>query len=310
MELIKHVVDKGFSVLYVDCDVLIFKNPFPYFTKYPGYSILAQRDVELCAGFMYLRPFNNTIRFLNLVVRNIYSTGRTDQDVIIDLLPTFSIKYALLPSSRFASGEVFFNKYQYYWDRRKDELYIFHNNYVVGKQYKELRMREMHMYLMDVDGEYSDPTRKYLTFEVANSEMLETILKTMVRLANALNRTLVLPPTRCNNPEIRRVWCNMCSMQSIYCYNSVLEGAKNGFRESVFFTNANVPAALKYEESHNPIHRFDSQCIPNSRFTSTFPAKRDNHNSFMCHSCNHYRYHCLSQFGFTQNVRVLKYYSV
>lgn len=310
MELVKHVIERGINVLYVDCDVTIFKNPFPYFKKYPGYSILAQRDLDLCAGFMYLRCYNDTMRFLNLVSRKLFTTNIPDQDIINSLLPSSSLKYALLPQDRFASGFVFFERYQYYWDRGEDELYIFHNNYVIGKRNKELRMREMHMYMLDVDGEYSDPERKYLTFEVADNGMLEKVLKKMVRMANALNRTLVLPPTRCNNANSQREWCNICSMQPRTCFHSVLEQAKNGYRESVFFTNAKVPAALKYEESHNPIYRFDSHCIPYSHFTSTFPAKRNNSNYFVCHSCGLFRFRCQSRFGSQQNALVLKYYSV
>ena len=169
LELVKHVLENGFNVLYADCDVTIFKNPFPFFKKYPGYSIVAQQDETICAGFMYLRPFRNTLDFLNLVSQKLLTTDAHDQDIIVSLLPMFPLKYALLPQNRFPSGGVFFDQYQYYWDRREDELYIFHNNYVIGKRNKELRMREMHLYVVDVDGEYSDPTRKYLTFEVATT---------------------------------------------------------------------------------------------------------------------------------------------
>lgn len=205
---------------------------------------------------------------------------------------------------------MFFSQYQYYWDREDDDMYIFHNNWVVGKRNKELRMREMHMYMLDVDGEYSDSTRKYLTYEVADSDALQDDLMKMVKMANALNRTLVLPPTRCKNHESRRVWCNMCTMQPKTCFLSVLVKVKNGYRESVFFTNAKVPDELKEEDSHNPIHRFDSNCIPDLLHNSNFPANQKHNNHFLCHSCQNNTSLCQAQFGYKQKVRVLKFYSV
>ena len=83
-----------------------------------------------------------------------------DQTAINEALKETKTPAFQLPKSLFPTGYDFFIKYQYYWDRREDELYIFHNNYVIGKRNKELRMREMHLYVVDVDGEYSDPTRK------------------------------------------------------------------------------------------------------------------------------------------------------
>ena len=310
LELVKHVLENGFNVLYADCDVTIFKNPFPFFKKYPGYSIVAQQDETICAGFMYLRPFRNTLDFLNLVSQKLLTTDAHDQDIIVSLLPMFPLKYALLPQNRFPSGGVFFDQYQYYWDRREDELYIFHNTYVIGKRNKELRMREMHLYVVDVDGEYSDPTRKYLTFEVADNSNLEAVLMKMVQMANVLNRTLVLPPTRCADFTARWVWCNMCSMQPLQCYRSVLDLANNGYRESVFFTNAKVPKDLKYEDAHNAIHRFDSRCNPAYAYRSTFPAHRQHRNPTVCHACRGSTSYCETRFGYRQKERVLKFYSV
>lgn len=310
LELVKHVLENGFNVLYVDCDVTIFKNPFPFFKKYPDYSVVAQQDETICAGFMYLRPYRNTLDFLNLVSQRLLTTNAHDQDIIVSLLPVFPLKYALLPQDRFPSGGVFFNQYQYYWDRHEDELYIFHNNYVIGKRNKELRMREMHLYVVDIDGEYSDPTRKYLTFEVADSNDLANTLMRMVEMANDLNRTLVLPPTRCKDFTTRWVWCNMCAMEPFHCHRSVLEQANNGYRESVFFTNPKVPATLKYQDAHNPIHRFDSQCNSAYAYHSTFPAHRRHRNPTICHTCKRSMAYCETQFGRRQKKRVLKFYSI
>ena len=45
-----------------------------------------------------------------------------------------------------------------------DTFFIFHNNYVRGKFGKELRFKEMKLYALDVNREYSG-VRAYLTVE-------------------------------------------------------------------------------------------------------------------------------------------------
>ena len=44
---------------------------------------------------------------------------------------------------------------------------MFHNNWVRGEYQKELRLKEMKMYALDVDREYSG-VRQYLTVEMMN----------------------------------------------------------------------------------------------------------------------------------------------
>lgn len=46
-------------------------------------------------------------------------------------------------------------------------FFMFHNNFVRGRFGKELRFKEMKMYNLNVDGEYSG-MRKYLTVEMMN----------------------------------------------------------------------------------------------------------------------------------------------
>ena len=52
--------------------------------------------------------------------------------------------------------------------RVDNDFYIFHNNYVRGHFGKDARFKEMRMYLLDVNSEYSGD-RKYLTVEHVNT---------------------------------------------------------------------------------------------------------------------------------------------
>ena len=197
---------------------------------------------------------------------------------------------------------------------------MFHNNYVRESSNKQLRLKEMGFFVHDIHGAYSDPAARYLTFELVHEgrphthgsrvENLAAELAAIVRVANRLDRTLVLPPTRCADFTARWVWCNMCSMQPLQCYRSVLDLANNGYRESVFFTNAKVPKDLKYEDAHNAIHRFDSRCNPAYAYRSTFPAHRQHRNPTVCHACRGSTSYCETRFGYRQKERVLKFYSV
>ena len=94
-----------YTVLYIDSDVLLFKDPFPALHQYDGYDLAAQRDETLCAGFMYLRP---TVRAYNMIVSSIqrmYTANIMDQDAINDYIHYYRhINYTLLPTDQFMSG--------------------------------------------------------------------------------------------------------------------------------------------------------------------------------------------------------------
>lgn len=86
-----------------------------------------------------------------------------------------SLRWVLLPQDTFSSGSVFFQKHQFYWDAigRRDEgnrlvdanQVIMHNNYVIGYTNKIYRLKEMKMYPLDVNGEYSSETARYLVLD-------------------------------------------------------------------------------------------------------------------------------------------------
>ena len=53
-------INLNVRILYVDSDVILLKDPFYYLNSFTGYDILAQRDGNLCSGFMYMYPTKNT----------------------------------------------------------------------------------------------------------------------------------------------------------------------------------------------------------------------------------------------------------
>ena len=67
--------------------------------------------------------------------------------------------------------------------------------------------------------------------DVAN---IEEELKRLSVIANALNRSLVLPPIHCTSGKHK--YCNLCTFDSPHCFSSTISSFKQPVKESVFFT--------------------------------------------------------------------------
>ena len=177
LALIKSVLSYGFRVLYMDSDVILLKDPFPYLKNITGYGFAAQKDITVCTGFMYIRPTNQSIAVMSRAYEIVQQPEMDDQIAVNSALQELSMPHLLLPTHVFPSGGDFFSRYQYYWDKSgtgilcaliiDHDYYIFHNNYVRGRFGKELRFKEMKQYTLNVDGEYSG-MRKHLTVERMN----------------------------------------------------------------------------------------------------------------------------------------------
>ena len=76
-----------------------------------------------------------------------------------------SVSLLLLPDHLFSSGAVFFKKHSYYWDNIKETQIMMHDKFIIGMKNKIFRLKEMKLYKLDVNGEYSNPDAKYLTIE-------------------------------------------------------------------------------------------------------------------------------------------------
>lgn len=165
--MLMRALDLNITVLYVDSDIILLKNPFPYLNSIQGYDLIAQKDTTICSGFMYLHPTNITKALINkaaILRPKLENAG--DQKAILTAVREFpTIKTFLLPIELFSSGENFFDTHSYYWDPINTTQIMIHNNYVIGTNNKLFRFKELKMYKLDVNGEYSNPNGKYLTIE-------------------------------------------------------------------------------------------------------------------------------------------------
>lgn len=155
-------------ILYIDSDIVLLKDPFLYLNSIEGYDIIVQKDHHICSGFMYMYPTNKTKKVLRKTLQiRLENKFVEDQTAMITAVKrTPDIRLLFLPLNLFSSGEYFFRRHSYYWDPISKEQIMFHNNFVIGPQSKVYRFKELKMYKLDIDGEYSNPNAKYLTIEL------------------------------------------------------------------------------------------------------------------------------------------------
>ena len=165
--MLLQAINQNVRVLYLDSDVILFRDPFPVLNSYTGYDILAQKDDAICTGFMYLFPTRLTKVILTKTIEIRPKMKNADDQKAFNKVAheVNGTKVLYLPDSQFSSGAVFFKEHSYYWDTINDTQIMMHDNYIVGITNKIYRLKEMKMYTLDVNGEYSNPLARYLTIE-------------------------------------------------------------------------------------------------------------------------------------------------
>ena len=165
--MLKKALEQNIRVLYIDSDIILLKDPFPIINSFDKYDIIAQRDGTICSGFMYLYPTKTTKRVIRraIKIRPLLVKAGDQKAIITAVREIRSVKVLLLPTTQFSSGEVFFKTHSYYWDKISQNQVIIHNNFVIGTNNKLYRFKEMKLYNLDINREYSDPNLSLLTIE-------------------------------------------------------------------------------------------------------------------------------------------------
>ena len=235
LQLISLLLGYQMRILYMDCDIILFKNPWPYLNKFTHQmvDIVAQRDESLNSGFMLLFPTEATKNLMKHAHNYMLMHNELDQESILAVLPRFSsLRLSLLPEDQFANGKIFFSKYQFYWDTLKRQEIMMHNNYIVGSESKLYRLRELLYYNYDTDHYYSSVNRKYLIVD-ASVERVRTplYLRQVAYVAHALNRTFLLPFFPCP-ANFTASKCNLCR-NDVECYESFRKLINGNYRDYV-----------------------------------------------------------------------------
>ena len=137
--------------------------------------------------------------------------------------------------------------------------------------------------------------------------MKKTLLR-LSRVANALNRSLVLPPLPCSKGKWK--YCNVCSFDRVDCFKDIIPSFNNPVKESIFFMNEHVPERLRREDRVNAIVSFEKNCVSQRDYRSSFPAHVGHHHVVKCIRCRSSLEACAIEYGRKRSDFVLKLYSL
>ena len=166
LDIIYTALLNGYNVFYMDSDIALLKNPFPYFYRLKSYDMLVQRDITICSGFMFIYSRKSTIDLFKIDIGN----NKGDQAALIRAYnQKKNVNLNFLPTDTFSSGRVFWSSHSFYWNPIDSKQVMIHNNFVRYREIKDYRFKEMHLYVLDVNKEYSDPNGRYLTIEILPS---------------------------------------------------------------------------------------------------------------------------------------------
>ena len=106
-------------MLYIDSDVILFKNPISDLQSRNGYDMMAQKDGSIaCTGFMYIVSNNRSIELFSLATELVMTKALRNQMAVHEAWKQKPIPRLLLPIESYPSGQDYFNTYQFYWDMR------------------------------------------------------------------------------------------------------------------------------------------------------------------------------------------------
>ena len=137
--------------------------------------------------------------------------------------------------------------------------------------------------------------------------MKKTLLS-LSRVANSLNRSLVLPPLSCSNGKWK--YCNVCSFDRANCFKDIIPSFENPVKESIFFMNEHVPERVRREDRVNAIVSFEKNCVPQTDYRSGFPGHVGHHHVVKCVGCRNSLESCAIEYGRKRSDFVLKLYSL
>ncbi|XP_038044160.1 UDP-D-xylose:L-fucose alpha-1,3-D-xylosyltransferase 1-like [Patiria miniata] len=153
-------LEGGWEVLFTDVDTFWLRDPFPFLRgnfdlamEQDNYRKVKPNDRNYCAGFVYFRPTERTLKFVREWIRYMAEDKKLkpDQVVMNHLIRTKKVprlQVRVLNWDRFPNGKLFFNET---WRRERSDFVVVHNNWIVGHDTKVERFRNLNMWLVDPD---------------------------------------------------------------------------------------------------------------------------------------------------------------
>ena len=257
-KLILDCLRAGYDTLLVDLDIVFMKNPLPVIDKCKDCDLIAQTDPateDLVSGLYLVRHTTGSVKLFTKCIEMMGRCRRGDQIYLNEAVKNLSGSITLerLNPQLFPLGNWFFEigRRMFLGDNPCNECILVHNNYIISLEAKIYRFKEYGMWMVDLDGYYSDKRRKYIKygnpidfslqegFGSNDTTAMEVVsLKAALMIGRILNRTVILPKFHC------RQKCHLGCRFSVRKFESILPVLEL-YRESVFLEHPLVPESTK-----------------------------------------------------------------
>lgn len=160
LEVILHNMKLDSEVLWIDNDIVLFKNCLENVQKYTGTFVMQDDLWSPCTGFFLVRSNDHAIHLIQQCINwlkfRLFNSTVNDQHAFSELYKTYPhVSVTLLPKESYPNGQVYFG------DKTSKDPYMVHCNYVVTTAEKEQRLKDHGMW---------NPTDE--AFHLANKYMI------------------------------------------------------------------------------------------------------------------------------------------
>ena len=250
----------GYNVFITDADIVYFKNPLEHLNCSTCDIEIQSDHVEENSGFYLSRPTEGAILLHQKMMDKANQSNKTSNQKALNralknLKQDNLIQVGHLDKYKFPCGIYYFERFKRMWagDNTCTDCVIVHNNWIMGKQAKVYRFKEHLLWTVDTNGYYSDPNRKYLSYDnpidwgESSRDIEVSTLKRALQIGHVLNRTVVLPAFTCRGcvGGACKTATNKCSLNT-HLRISAFDGKFSGlYREHLFLSNPKVPKSVK-----------------------------------------------------------------
>lgn len=129
------------EVLWIDNDIVLFKNTIDHMRTFPGQFVMQDDLWGPCTGFFLVRSNPTTIRTIEKTItylkERLNYTVLNDQNAFIRVYKSsVGLIVSLLPTNEYPNGEIYFTK------KVQSDAKMVHNNYLQSTAEKVERFKE------------------------------------------------------------------------------------------------------------------------------------------------------------------------
>lgn len=157
--IIKHLLQQGYDVWYMDVDTVVLKNLLPIYVENQSrglFDVMFQTDINMpCTGCMLIFANERAMRFVDAVIQN-QNSEANDQLIVNQLLKINKdlIKFTYLSAFSFPNGLLYFDEdfvkcpEQYrnmkttYVSNEDKVAHFVHANWMVGDETKTAALKK------------------------------------------------------------------------------------------------------------------------------------------------------------------------